>query len=142
MYIYKRKAQFHETDKMGIVHHANYLKWMEEARIEYMDSLGLTYRAMEDEYRIASPVASVNVDYKRYVEFGDELEIQVTVQKYNGAILEVCYNILNKTKDQQAASAWSKHCFLKDGTLVSLKHELPDMDRRLREELKNSRDDA
>ncbi|MBQ9827329.1 MAG: acyl-CoA thioesterase [Lachnospiraceae bacterium] len=136
MYTYKRKAQFHETDRMGIIHHSNYIKWMEEARVGMMDLLGVSYRDMEDKYRIGSPVVSVNVDYKKYVEFGDELEIEVSVKKYNGAILEVCYNIVNRTKDQLAATAWSKHCFLKDGKLVSLKHEIPELDRSFREELK------
>ena len=134
MFTYRRKAQFHETDKMGMIHHSNYIKWMEEARIEYMNTLGLSYRAMEDEYGIGSPVVSVNVEYKHYVEFGDELEIDVSIPKYNGAILEVSYEFRNLTKGLKAAEARSKHCFLKDGTLVSLKKELPGLHARLKEE--------
>ena len=40
MFKYERKAYYHETDQMGIIHHSNYLKWMEEARIALMDELG------------------------------------------------------------------------------------------------------
>ena len=38
-YTYYRKAQYHETDQMGIIHHSNYVKWMEEARIGYMSRI-------------------------------------------------------------------------------------------------------
>ena len=47
MYIYLRKAQYHETDQMGIIHHSNYVKWMEEARIGYMDQMGFSYKKVE-----------------------------------------------------------------------------------------------
>ena len=39
MGVYRRKAQYHETDQMGIIHHSNYVKWMEEARIDFMKEL-------------------------------------------------------------------------------------------------------
>lgn len=39
-YKYIRKAHYHETDQMGIIHHSNYIKWFEEARIEMMDRMG------------------------------------------------------------------------------------------------------
>ena len=47
MFTYTRKAQYHETDKMGIIHHSNYVKWMEEARIAYMESLGYGFDKVE-----------------------------------------------------------------------------------------------
>ena len=49
MFVYKRRAQYHETDQMGIIHHSNYVKWMEEARVRFMDVLGLGYREMEEQ---------------------------------------------------------------------------------------------
>ena len=47
MYCYRRKAQYHETDQMGVIHHANYVKWMEEARVAYLDALGFGYVDIE-----------------------------------------------------------------------------------------------
>ena len=44
---YVRKVQYYETDMMGVVHHANFIHWMEEARILFMDRLGFPYAAME-----------------------------------------------------------------------------------------------
>ena len=47
MFSYIRKAQYHETDQMGIIHHSNYIKWMEESRIEYLKSNGIDYKQIE-----------------------------------------------------------------------------------------------
>lgn len=78
MFVYKRRAQYHETDQMGIIHHSNYVKWMEEARVRFMDLLGLGYREMEEQ-GIQSPVAGISVDYKKSFRFDDEAEIRVFV---------------------------------------------------------------
>ena len=56
MGVYRRKAQYHETDQMGIIHHSNYVKWMEEARIDFMKELGFGYGEVEKR-GIVSPVA-------------------------------------------------------------------------------------
>jgi len=45
---YEHHAKYYETDQMGIIHHSNYVKWMEEARLDLMDQIGLNYRQMED----------------------------------------------------------------------------------------------
>ena len=47
MGVYRRKAQYHETDQMGIIHHSNYVKWMEEARIDFMKEMGFGYGEVE-----------------------------------------------------------------------------------------------
>ena len=64
MFTYSRKAHYHETDQMGVVHHANYPKWMEEARVAFLDEKGVSYRIME-EAGVFSPVVSLSVEYKR-----------------------------------------------------------------------------
>ena len=46
---YIRKVQYYETDMMGVAHHAHYLHWMEEARIDFMQQLGFPYKRMEAE---------------------------------------------------------------------------------------------
>lgn len=38
---YIRKVHYHETDKMGVTHHANYIKWMEEARVDFLNQIGV-----------------------------------------------------------------------------------------------------
>ena len=134
MFTYQRKAHYHETDQMGFIHHSNYVKWMEEARVAFMDEIGLSYRNLE-EGGIVSPVTSISVDYKRPVLFDDELEISVSVNKYSGVKLEIGYAIYNKTKDELAAEAVSHHCFMKDGRVVSLKRANPELDVKIKNKM-------
>ena len=46
---YIHKVQYYETDKMGITHHSNYIRWMEEARINYLEQNGWPYDKLEKE---------------------------------------------------------------------------------------------
>ena len=128
MYIYKRKAQYHETDQMGIIHHSNYVKWMEEARVAFLDYVGLGYGKVE-KLGIVSPVAGISLEYKRQVQFGDEVEIRVEVQKYNGVVMEFHYEFYNLAKGEICTNATSRHGFLKGDKIVSLKRELPELDK-------------
>ena len=127
MFTYTRKAQYHETDRMGVIHHSNFIKWMEEARIAYMDSLGFGYARVE-ELGIVSPVAGLSISYRDPVRFDDIVEISVSITRYSGVVQEVSYSIFDRTSGKLAAEASSKHCYLKDGRIISLKRELPELD--------------
>lgn len=126
-YTYYRKAQYHETDQMGIIHHSNYVKWMEEARIGYMNQMGFSYKRVE-EMGIISPVVEIFVAYKKQVSFDDEIQISVSIKKYNGISLEFNYQFFNITKNEICTTAYSRHCFLKNGKLISVKKEVPELD--------------
>ena len=130
MGIYRRRAQYHETDQMGIIHHSNYVKWMEEARISYMDQMGFSYRKVE-ELGVISPVVNISVSYKKQVSFDNEIQIRVSVKKYNSISLEFNYEFFNASKNEICTIASSRHCFLKEGKLISLKKEIPDLDRAI-----------
>ena len=137
MFTYTRKAQYHETDRMGVIHHSNFIKWMEEARIAYMDSLGFGYARVED-LGILSPVAGLSISYKDPVRFDDTVEITVGITRYSGVVQEVSYSIFNRTTGKLAAEATSKHCYIRDGKIVNLKHELPELDSLFSAELVRS----
>ena len=64
---------------MGIVHHSNYIRWFEEARIDLMEQMGLGYEKME-EAGIISPVLSVQADYLRMMQFGDTFQIRCFIK--------------------------------------------------------------
>lgn len=127
MGVYRRKAQYHETDQMGIIHHSNYVKWMEEARIDFMKELGFGYGEVEKR-GIVSPGAEVSVSYKKPVLFDDVVGISVSVKKYSGVVLELAYEFFNVTRSEVCTEAYSKHCFTRNGELVSLKKEIPELD--------------
>ena len=56
---YERMVYYYETDRMGIVHHSNYIRWFEEARLDWMKQIGWDYKTIEDD-NIIIPVLSVN----------------------------------------------------------------------------------
>ena len=124
MFVYSRKAHYHETDQMGVIHHANYPKWMEEARVAFLEEKGLSYRVMEDA-GVVSPVVSLSIEYKRPARFDDEVEVQLEIANYTGVRLEVSYTFFNRTRNELCAAASSAHCFLREGRIVSLKKALP-----------------
>ena len=130
MFVYTRTAHYHETDQMGVVHHANYPKWMEEARVAFLDELGVSYGAMESA-GVFSPVVHLSIDYKRPARFDDEVEVQLAIAKYTGVRLEVGYTFFNRTRNELCATAASAHCFVKDGRVVSLQRALPAAHERL-----------
>ena len=88
----KRKVQYYETDMMGVTHHSNYIRWMEEARIDFMDQMGFPYKRMEEE-GVLSPVRSIRVNYLKPCTFGDEVEITVGVQDFNGVVITMAYDM-------------------------------------------------
>ena len=132
MYTYIRRAQYHETDQMGIIHHSNYVKWMEEARIRFLEEMGIDYRRLE-ESGIISPIVGISVQYKKTVRFDDEVHIGVYVKKYNGLRLELGYEMRNQADGAVCTTASSQSCFTKNGVIVSLKKERPELDAKVRE---------
>ena len=69
---YVHKVQYYETDRMGITHHSNYIRWMEEARVDYLDQIGFGYDRLE-ELGVMSPVIGINAEYKESTRFNDEV---------------------------------------------------------------------
>ena len=123
---YARKVQYHETDMMGIAHHANYIRWMEEARVDFLEQIGFPYAKMEAE-GVLSPVRSVTCRYRRPCTFGDELNIAVSVEAFNGVVLTVRYDMRKADTGEAVCEARSEHAFVgRDGRIVRLKRDLPD----------------
>ena len=123
---YRRSVQYYETDMMGIVHHANYVRWMEEARIDFMDKIGHPYGAMEAA-GVVSPVRAVSCQYRKPSTFGDTLRIAVAVESFNGVLLTLRYDMMNAATGELVCQARSEHVFLKKGGgILRLKRDLPD----------------
>lgn len=125
MYSYKHKVKYYETDKMGITHHSNYIRFMEEARTDFLCYHGFDYAKLE-EMGIISPVVSVECKYKATSTYPDELEIFVTVEEVKAAKIRFNY-IMKKADGTICVEASSEHCFLtKDGKIARIKKDFPD----------------
>lgn len=132
MRAYEHEAQYYETDQMGIIHHSNYIRWFESARIWYMHEIGVDYKDME-ELGVISPVLEVSCTYKSMVHFGDVVEIVPKVESYNGIKLSISYTVTDKHSGELRTIGRSSHCFLnKEGRPVSLKKEYTKFDEAFR----------
>ena len=129
----KRKVQYYETDMMGIVHHANYLHWMEEARIDFMDQMGFPYKRMEAE-GVLSPVKSIQVNYLKPCTFGDEVDIAVGVKEFNGVVIIMTYEM--RVNGEPVFSGTSEHVFLdREGRFVRMRRVMPEFCKAVEERI-------
>ena len=130
---YIHRVQYYETDRMGITHHSNYIRWMEEARVDYLDKIGFGYKKLEDS-GIISPVIGVECDYKNPTTFDDTVAITVSVEEFKGVKLILKYTMVNASDGKTVALGRSKHCFTDAaGRPVALKKTTPELDKKFRE---------
>ena len=128
MNCYRRKVNYYETDKMGITHHSNYIRWMEEARIDLLNQVGYSYDRLEKD-GVCSPVIGVECEYKTPTTFNDEIEIKVMVEEYTGVRMVIGYTMTNIATGDLVLKGKTKHCFFgKDNRPIALKKEAPEMD--------------
>ncbi|MCD8056598.1 MAG: acyl-CoA thioesterase [Clostridiales bacterium] len=123
-----RAANFYETDAMGIVHHSNYVRWMEEFRVYYMKCHGVPFDEMIKR-GISSPTLMINCEYKNPVRFGEAVKITARMTKYTGVRCVIEYEMRNAETGAICAVCKSEHCFTdSDGKIMILKHKAPDYD--------------
>lgn len=136
-YIYERRINYYETDKMGIVHHSNYIRFLEEARCYWLDDMGMPFKAFEDN-GVTIPVLGVNCEYKHHVTFSDIIQIKVFIKEYSGVRMTVGYDVINKNTGETVIVAETKHCFTnKDLKPVNLKKHLPEFSKKYESCLEN-----
>ena len=128
IYEYERQVKYYETDKMGVVHHSNYIRWFEEARIEFLRSSDLSYKIMEDE-GIQIPVVSVSCKYKSPTQFDDTVIIKARLTKFNGIVAEIGYEVVDAKTGIVRTTGESSHCFVDDKTFkpLNIRRDRPDM---------------
>lgn len=124
---YERRAQYYETDQMGIIHHSNYIRWFEEARLHFMDEIGLSYAKIE-EMGILIPVLSVDCQYKTMVHYNDIVDIYTQIIKFNGVKMTIAYRVVDHVTGEIRCTGETSHAFLnREYRLVRLKREYPDL---------------
>ena len=129
---YIHKVNYYETDKMGITHHSNYIRWMEEARVDYLEQIGFGYKKLEKE-GIISPVVGIECEYKETTTFADTIEVEVLVEEFRGIKLVLKYNMYNLETKKLVLTGKSKHCFIANGKPVVLKKISPEFAEKLTE---------
>ena len=71
---YTHKVNYYETDKMAITHHSNYIRFMEEARVDFLEQIGFPFDRIEAE-GIISPVIRIEYSYRKTTTFADVISV-------------------------------------------------------------------
>ncbi len=130
MEAYKHKVQYYETDQMAIVHHSNYVRWMEEARVDYLEQLGCPLDSLERE-GVVSPVVSLECRYRSPARFPETVTVTVKVTEFRGVRLRLGYE-LRGADGRLCAEGKSEHCFTgPDGRPVNMKRSFPEVWEKL-----------
>jgi acyl-CoA thioester hydrolase len=89
------KVRYAETDQMGVVYHGNYAQYLEIARIDWLQAIGVSYKKMEEE-GVMLPVYELNLKFKKSAKFDDELKIETFLRQKPGVRIEFSYLIYNQ----------------------------------------------
>ena len=131
--VFKREINYYEADKMQVVHHSNYIRYLEECRMDFMRQIGFDYAKMEQS-GIMVPVLSVSCNYKNPARFGETICIVPKVERMHGVKYEMSYRIYSEDFSVLHNEAASSHCFVDlDFKPIRLKKEYPELYNRMTE---------
>ena len=119
----QHRVGFHETDAMGIVHHSNYLKYCENARVVWLETHDKSYPDWI-ELGLHFAVTKVDLDYKQPAKFDDVLDVTVWLEWVRGASLAMAYSICRG--GELLCSGRTEHASINDDGRV---RRLPKEDR-------------
>lgn len=93
-HVFNVRVYYEDTDMGGIVYHANYLKFIERARSEWVQNMGIDQRVMKEEDGLVFAVRRIECDYLMAARFADTLEVRTQVQSVTGARLVLRQEVL------------------------------------------------
>ena len=130
--------RYAETDMMGIVYHANYLLYFEDARTDFLETIGYPYARLE-EAGYLSPVVNVNVSYGAPLTYGDTAIVKTRVIESRPTKTVYAYEVYKQGQeigiDKPCCTATSTHCVVDAKTFrpKSIKKVAPELYERYRE---------
>src|SRR6185369_1730074 len=105
------RVRYAETDAMGVVYYANYLTYFEVARVEYLRTAGIAYRALEDAGTVAA-VTAAQVNYHLPAKFDDELSLLTRCASIGKVRFRVEYEIWREADGSLIVSGYTEHAML------------------------------
>jgi acyl-CoA thioester hydrolase len=97
-----------DTDQMGVVYYANYLRWFEMGRTELLRQIGATYSSVE-EAGFFFPVTEVSCRYLKPARFDDDIFVETKLTGLGRAVLDFSYKITRKNDGEILAEGWTRH---------------------------------
>lgn len=127
---YEHRTKYYETDQMGSIHQTNYIKWLEDARMDIMEQMGLGFKQMES-LQIICPLLSVSIQFVGTIRFDEVVQIETKVKQYDGKQMVLEYSLYDKETRDLKATAKSTHCFMNlSGIPISLKRIYPELETK------------
>lgn len=111
----KLRVHFYDTDTMGVVHHANYIRWFETGRVEYLRSIGITLTEMMSD-GILFPITEVRAKYLHSAKFDDDLELETTALELTKVKMEFNYKIQRQNDEKILVTGYSQNVFTNSAT--------------------------
>lgn len=129
-FTHELRVRYQETDRMGVVYHANYLNWFEIGRTELIRELGLPYRTLEEQ-GLLLPVTEAAVSFRAPARYDDLVVVHTRIEELSG--LRVSFASEVRRGEELLASGGTKHVWLnKDWKPVRIDREAPELFHLLR----------
>ena len=125
------KVRYVETDKMGVVHHSNYLVYFENGRTEFIIKCGMSYSEMEAA-GIMIPLVESNCKYIQGAKYEDELIIKTWIKELTPVKVEFNYSVVRQKDEKELAKGSTLHAFVSsDFKIINLKKRYPEIFEKL-----------
>ncbi len=112
---FEKRVHFYDTDEMGVVHHANYIRWFEIGRVEFLRAIGITLKDLMSD-GILFPLTEVNAKFIHSSDFDDVLEIKTTATELTKVKMAFDYEISRKSDGKILVTGHSQNVFTKAET--------------------------
>lgn len=110
-HVHTLRVFYGDTDQMGVAYYANYLRWFEMARNEYLRALGYPYRRLEEEGFIL-PVTKAGCRYMRAAHYDDLLQVEAWIAERSRVRVRFSYRIRRQGEDDPVAEGFTVHACL------------------------------
>lgn len=118
------RVLYGDTDKMGVVYYANYLRWFEKGRGELLRQLGIPYASIEQR-NIHFPVIEVSCRYFRSARYDDLITIETQLLALTRATLTFSYRVLGEAEHSLLAAGSTRHaCVDGEGRILRIPLDL------------------
>lgn len=112
---------FGDTDQMGMVYYATYLRFFEIGRNEYLRQTGASYRAFEEAHELRLPVVEAHARYHMSARYDDEVVIATAVELRGAASVRFVYELSRGADGARLVSGWTVHaCINAAGRVVRI----------------------
>ena len=133
---YQRRVKYYETDRMGVVHHSNYLRLLEDARMDWLGENIMNYREIE-KMGIIIPTVSAKENFRGFLRYDDPFTIEMKLVEYTGVRMRFTYKLYNSDTGKLCYEGETTEFFSTDAqrtgkeyTPISIKHKAPELHQK------------